>query len=800
MGNLTDWLRDRSYYDGQIEHTTTIPSATAETTTPLLHREIEDALDEQGIESLYAHQARALSAIRDGDNVVLATPTASGKSLAYQIPALERGLSDPGRTLYIAPTQALLNDQAASFRELTRSLDTRVEVGTFHGATTDQQRTYLKRRQQPEIVLMTPDMIHQSLLPWGHSNRHWRWFLETLDTVVVDEVHAFRGVFGSHVGLVLRRLNRLATKYGTSPQFVCCSATIANPVEHAATVTGQAEGTYTLVDTDASAHGRRHWIFWNPPLDRSEHDSPDIHEVREGGPESQAAEDTPEGGARKSNHAEAVRLFCDLVTRGLQTLVFTRTRQGTERYVQWADSELRDRGHGNLADAVTSYHGELSSTRRDEVESQLRDGSLRGVWSTNALEVGIDIGSLDAVILDGHPGTSMSALQRAGRAGRGTSDSHVILVASDNPLDQYTLRDPESLFEGTESAISNPENPQILDGHLYCAADETPLGLHDTSSFGPHLPDRLEHLAETGLLQKHHPDGRPPRWEYDGEPSPQHDLVDIRDIGMQELELIDVMTQETLLTLPLLAALRDAHPDAIFHHQKQTYRVIECDYSEGRIFLRPVETNSHTRPHREKDVTVESVHDTKQLDTAVPLQVSFAELTVDIEITGYFHYDSPQDDDGVERSFDQTLPTHSITTNGFIFTVPSTATREVRMGGEDESPLLGGLHAIEHTLISLFPIEILCDRSDIGGMSTTSHPFTGKNAIVVHDGYPGGVGLTRTAYNDLQRLLSRTRDVITSCRCADGCPSCIYSPQCGNANRTLDKSAAQTILHVLLTD
>lgn len=799
MSDLADWLRGRPYYDRQIQHMKTIPSATAETTSPLLHREIEDALHAQGIDKLYTHQADALGAIRDGENVVLATPTASGKSLAYQIPALERGLSDPGRTLYIAPTQALLNDQMANFRELTRGLESDVSIGVFHGAISKEQRNHLKRRQRPEVVLMTPDMIHQSLLPWSHSSRNWRWFLETLDTVVVDEVHEFRGVFGSHVGLVLRRLNRLAMKYGNQPQYVCCSATIANPVEHAATITGQDESTYTLIDTDASAHGRQHWLFWNPPLDRSENDSADIHDVVDDTPMT-ADDDTPEGGTRKSNHAEAVRLFCDLVTRGLQTLVFTRTRQGTERYVQWADQELRDRGHQDLADAVASYHGELDSGRRNELESQLRDGSLRGVWSTNALELGIDIGSLDAVILDGHPGTSMSALQRAGRAGRGTSDSHIILVASNNPLDQYALKDPDSLFEGTESAISNPGNPQILDGHLYCAADETPLGLHDASVFGRKLPEHLDQLTDDGALQDYHPDGEPPEWTYTGEPSPQHNLVNIRDIGTRKFDLVDVMNRETLLTLPLEAALRDAHPDAIFHHQKRTYRVIECDYEHDRVLLRPVETNSHTRPRREKDVTVESIHDTTILDTETPLEVSFVELTVDSEITGYFYYANPNEEDGVERSFDQELPTHSITTNGFIFSVPADATRDVRMDDADENPLLGGLHAIEHTLISLFPIEILCDRTDIGGLSTDQHAFTGRNAIIVHDGYSGGVGLTRTAYRDVERLLSRTRDVITSCSCADGCPSCIYSPQCGNANRMLDKLAAQTILDEILKD
>lgn len=809
MEQTIEWLKDRPYYEGQIVHQERIPGMTAQTTAVDLEDHVETALERRDIDQLFQHQVDALEATRRGDHVVLATPTASGKSLAYTVPALERALDHGGKTLYVAPMKALINDQAETLSAFAADLDVEmdVDVATYTGDTSTQERHKIWARQ-PDVLLTTPDMLHKSFLPYAKSPKHWRWLFQDLDTIVVDEVHEFRGIFGSHVSLVFRRLSRLAEYYDSQPQYICCSATIGNPVEHAAAVTGKANHQFTLIDDDTSATGPRNWIFWNPPLREDEQDKTEITAVTESSGSKRNEPDQPAnppievprhneiiGGERQSQHPETVRLFCDLVQRGYQTLVFTRARQGTEQYANWCDSKLRSRGEHDLAEQITAYHSALPDKRRTMIEESLRDGSTRGVWSTNALELGIDIGSLDAVLLDGHPGTSMSTFQRAGRAGRGQNPSLVVLVGSPNPLDQYCMANPDILFDGEpEQAAVNPENTAIIDDHVCCAAQELFLRPDDKSYFGDQLPSTVASLDEGKLERFSSRNGL--RWKYTGADSPQH-TMDIRSIDDRQIDLYDGLRDEKLTSLPFGDALRDAHPGAIYHHQKETYRVTEADFDADHVLLESVNTMGYTRPLTEKRITVEEDLETRTLPSH-DVTVSFADMIVSEETTGYMRYDHPADEDGVERTFEEPLPERTVRTRGLYFPIPPQLEQNMEMASDAEDAVLAGIHALEHALISLFPLEILCARRDVGGLSTDYHDHTGWSTIFVHDGHPGGVGLTKEVFEKLETMLKRTLEMIRSCPCEEGCPSCVHSPQCGNANRSLNKRLAIRLLEQLL--
>lgn len=813
MEQTIDWLKDRPYYEGQIVYETLIPGTTAHTTSISLTDSVATALQRHDIDEPYQHQAEAVEAIRRGDHVVLATPTASGKSLAYTVPVLERALDHHGKTLYVAPMRALINDQADTLTEIAAELgvNTTVDVATYTGETPTQERRAIRTRQ-PDVVLTTPDMVHQSFLPYSKSPQHWQWLFQQLETIVVDEVHEFRGIFGSHVTLIFRRLSRLAEYYDSRPQYICCSATIGNPIEHAAAVTGQSPTQFSLIDNDASATGPRHWVFWNPPLRKDSQEATekppreDPSSGTDGGGEPPqpppVAVDVPHdddtlSGERRSHHPETVRLFCDLVHRGYQTLVFTRARQGAEQYTNWCDNKLRDRGEHDLADQITAYHSALPDEQRTTIEAGLRDGSVRGVWSTNALELGIDIGSLDVVLLDGHPGTTMSTFQRAGRAGRGQKPSLVILVASPNPLDQYCMANPERVFDGDpEQAAVNPANTQILDDHVCCGADELFLRTDDESYFGDQFPPTVGSLTEAERLERFSSRSGP-RWKYIGDDSPQH-AMDIRSIDDRQIDLYDHLREQTLTSLSFGDALRDAHPGAIYHHQKETYRVTAADFEADRVLLQSVNTMGYTRPLTEKGITVEEELMTSERATHGPVSVGFADLTVVEEVTGYMLYDHPGDEDGVERTFEEPLPDRTIRTRGLYFAIPPYIEQDIKATSEEADGFLASIHALEHALISLFPLEILCARRDVGGLSTEYHPHTEWSTIFVHDGHPGGVGLTREAFGKLETMLERTLEMLRSCPCEGGCPSCVHSPQCGNANRMLNKRLAIHLLMELL--
>ncbi|WP_276272742.1 DEAD/DEAH box helicase [Haloarcula litorea] len=788
MDETIAWLRDRPYYEGQIVDQRTVPGRTARTADCAVHDRVAGVLADEGITELYAHQTAAIEAVREGRNAVLATETASGKSLAYTVPAFERALDRRATTLYVAPQVALINDQTETLSDLARGLGfaSGVSVAQYTGRQSKSEKETIRERQ-PTVLLTTPDMLHYGILP--HAHRLWDWFFERLETVVVDEVHGYRGVFGSHVSLVLRRLRRLAERFDSDPEWVCCSATIGNPVEHAAGVTGQPEGSFELVDTDASASGPRHWLLWNPP----EYD----------GGEGWGS------GRRRSSHVETKRLFVDLVERGFQTLVFAGSRQTAERYAEESADALRDRGEYDLANGVGAYQAALTDEKRRDLEGRLQSGDLRGVWSTSALELGVDVGGLDAVLLDGYPGTRMRTFQQSGRAGRGTDPALVVLVGGEDQLDQYVLQNPATLFEeSAERAVTNPENEQLLPDHVRAAASENWLSPDDDRHFGPTFPDVVADLESAGRLERRSTD-QGVRWLTNG--SPQHEMS-LRTVDDREVKL--VADGDVVATLPFEDALRDAHPGAIYHHQGRRYEVTDLDLATGVAELDRTWADYYTRVLHDKTITVETDLDERTLPAREDVPVRFASVTMRKQITGYERRDGSSGEVVGRRPLD--LPETTLETKALYYTVPEDLESEIRGAayegadagdavadggvareGADAGDFPGAIHAAEHAMISMFPFEYLCDRGDIGGLSTPRHPHTDAPTIFVYDGYPGGVGLTRAGYGDVAALLETTLSMLRSCGCADGCPACVQSPHCGNANDPLDKHGAIHLLEGL---
>ncbi|MFD1600752.1 DEAD/DEAH box helicase [Halobellus rarus] len=794
MDELVGWIEDRPYYARQIRDHRCVESRAADYVDVDLESRLASALADRGVDRLYRHQADAIEAVRDGENAVLATPTASGKSLAYTVPAFERAMDHGGRTLYLGPQNALVADQRETLSDLARGLGfgSRVSVEEYTGRLSQSEKRDVRDRR-PTVLLSNPDMLHYALLP--HAHRLWDWFFGSLEAVVVDEIHGYRGVFGSHVALTLRRLNRICERFGSDPQYVCCSATIGNPVEHAARVTGRAEATFRLIDEDASATGTKHWLLWNPP----EYDGGDATPGRDdaggsdGTDSSGSASDAGGSGRRRSSHVETKNLFVDLVSRGFQTLAFTRARQTAERYATESASDLRERGEHDAAASVTAYQAALNHDRRREIEAGLHDGSVRGVWSTNALELGVDVGELDAVLIDGYPGTRMSAVQQAGRAGRGDDEALVVLVGGEDQLDQYLLRHPEEFWDGEpERAVCDPENGELLPDHVASAARENWLEPEDERHFGESFPDVVAALASAGRLERRETD-EGLRWLYDGDGSPQHEMS-LRTIERREVDLFDSRSNDVIASLSFADALRDAHEGAIYHHQGTTYEVTELDLDRDTATLQPTWADYYTRVLHDKTITVEADREAKSLSARPDTEVRFAEVTMRKQITGFERRDPRRGEAIGRETLD--LPETTLRTTALYFTVPADVEREMREAG-GEYGFNGGIHAAEHGMISLFPLSFLCDRGDIGGLSTPHHPHTGQSTIFVYDGYPGGVGLTESGYEEVETLLGRTRDLIDDCECADGCPACVQSPHCGNANDPLSKGEAVLLLDAL---
>jgi len=706
-----------------------------------------DYLAHSGIR-LYSHQCEAINGLRAGKNVIITTPTASGKTLAFNIPVFASLAADPGaRALYLYPTKALSNDQYATIRAMETFTGIPAKPAIYDGDTPQSKRAAI--RENARIVISNPHELHQ-VLSW-HAK--WSPFFSNLKFIVIDEAHRYRGVFGSQIALLIRRLLRIARSYGSDPQFVLSTATLANPEEFAGRLVGR---PFTLVDTDGSPHGTRHFVLYNPFYD---------------------------GIGERSAHQETKDLLLSCVKGDLQTLCFTGSRKMAELVTIWTREDAR-RTSARLAQGISAYRAGYLPEERRTIERQLKSGEIRGVVSTNALELGIDIGSLDAVIIDGYPGTMMSARQQAGRAGRKGGESLAVLVAQANPLDQYFMHHPDAFFSRShEHAIIDTGNPYIVSGHMLCAAAELPLREEaDAGFFGESFAPLLAGLAESGLVKK-----TPRGWVYAG----RGRAADAVRLDGMAAESFRIMCHSRMLeTMDRAQAYREAHKGAIMLHQGETYLVNEMDLETHAVRVSETDVDYYTQPLKEVDLRVIETLATRAVNGVT---CAFGDVEVTEQYTAY----KIKRGDTILGVEPLSLPPLTFRTKAFWLVLPDPLAAAVSAGGLD---LAGGLHGAEHALIALMPIHVMCDRWDIGGLSTPSFGENGEPTIFVYDGYEGGIGLAEKAFTLLPSLFSSAYELVRDCPCKKGCPSCIYSPKCGNDNVPLDKEATVRILCDLCTD
>lgn len=713
----------------------------------------------EGADVLWGHQAEALRAVGDGRDVVIATGTASGKSLVYQAAGLQAlrdgrggsGLSGARRptVLYLAPTKALAFDQL-------RRLPTDVEG--LHPATVDGDNSREQRawaRDRANWVLANPDILHRTILP---AHDRWARLLSGLRLVVVDECHHYRGVFGAHVALILRRLRRICEHYGASPTFVLSSATVAEPEASAERLLGS---PVTAVTDDVSPHAARTVAFWQPPLLPSR----DGVEVR------------------RSAGREACELLTDLVVDRTRTLVFVRSRRGAEQLALGARRRLEEIDPA-LPDRVATYRGGYLPEERRDLEARLRSGDLLGLASTNALELGIDVAGLDAVVTVGFPGTRAALWQQWGRAGRAGSESVGIMIARDDPLDAYLVHHPEAVLGApVEATVFDPENPYVLGPHLAAAAQELPLTEADFARFGERAAEGVAALEHAGMLRR-----RAAGWFWTRRERAA-DLADIRSTGGHPVQIVEADTGRLVGTVDAGSADAEVHEGAVYVHRGEDHVVEGYDPEHGTAVVRRAEVHHGTSARTSSAVTI--VQERRSMDWG-PARIAVGDVDVVSQVVGYQIRDRDTGRIIGEEPLD--LPERNLPTTAVWWTLDTDVATELL----DPERLPGAAHAAEHAAIGILPLLATCDRWDIGGLSTAHHPDTGRLTVFVHDGHPGGAGFATRGFEQMARWLRMTRDAIADCGCRDGCPSCVVSPKCGNGNHPLDKAGAVALLEAVL--
>jgi len=741
--------------DHRVVHVERVPARPARSATPSLPvpEELAHLVPPAG---LWTHQVEAIDHLREGRSVAIATGTASGKSLCFQLPIAEAiACGDrPATAMLLFPTKALAQDQLRSFG----ALDVPGLVAVTHdGDSTHEERSWAMRHAN--VLMTNPEMVHVSMLP---SHARWGTFLKRLRYVVIDELHVLRGMFGSNVAHVLRRLRRLCHHYGSDPVFVFTSATIGEPAAMAGELCGL--DVNAVVD-DGSPRGERLFVVWDPSATR---------------------DDDPDEARSFSSARDSAEVSAALVRAGLRTITFSRSRKGTEIIA----ADLQRRLPKRLAGTVRPYRGGYLTAERREIESELFSGRLRGVVATSALELGIDVGGLDACVLDGFPGTIASMWQQAGRAGRSTQSSIAVLVAGDDQLDQWFVQHPTELFDRPpEPAVVNPANPHILLPHLACAAFERPLTEDDERWWPGLLEDGVRELVVTDRLRVRPDDtgaGPVAVWAGRGRPAQG---VGLRSASDEEIRI--ATSDGTLIgTVDGARALRQVHPGAVYLHQGNAYRVTELDLSTRVAMVEPDPGDEYTQVRAVTDISILSVDEARAIGRA---EVGLGRVQVETRIIGYRRFDlRTREQLGVH---DLDLPPSRLDTRGFWYVIDDAI---ASLAGVGPAELPGALHAIEHAGIGILPLFTICDRWDVGGVSTPWLIETGAPTIVIHDAVPGGMGIAELGFSAAERHLAATLGVIESCPCASGCPSCVQSPKCGNGNEPLDKIAAVELLRTVL--
>jgi DEAD/DEAH box helicase domain-containing protein len=724
------------------------------------HPRLIEQLAAVGIRQPWSHQAAAADHAWAGQSVVLSAGTSAGKSLAYLLPALTKILGAPRTApaptvLYIAPTKALAADQWRAVRALDLEQDG-VRAATLDGDTTIEGRDWIK--SHATYVLTNPDMLHRTVLP-GHPR--WSRLFRSLAYVVIDECHTYRGVFGSHVAQVVRRLRRIAARHGASPVFVLASATVSEPAVSASKLTGV---PVAAVTDDGSPHGETAFALWEPPLTRftGEHGAP----------------------IRRSVVAETADLLADLVTDGVRTVAFHRSRRGAEIAAILSKQALIP-VNPRLADRVAAYRAGYLAEERRALERALHRGELVGVAATSALELGVDVSGLDAVLLAGYPGTRSSMWQQAGRAGRGGRDALAVLVARDDPLDTFLVHHPEALFGApVEATVLDPDNPYVLAPHLCAAACELPLTEADLSLFGPVAGVLLPDLEARGLLRR-----RAAGWFWT-KPERASDLADIRGAGARPVEVVENATGRLLGTVDAGAAHATVHDGAVYLHQGDTYVVDHLDLGDATAFVDAATPDFTTTARDITDIRVRSQDREERWGDA---RLCFGTVQVTNQVVSYLRKRVVSGEILGEVPLD--LPPRHLRTKAVWWTLSEAQVEATGIAWPD----LGGcLHAAEHASIGLLPLFATCDRWDIGGVSTAMHEDTGLPTVFVYDGQQGGAGFAERGYARAAEWLLATRAAIAACECAAGCPACVQSPKCGNGNVPLDKAGAIQVLDTLL--
>jgi DEAD/DEAH box helicase domain-containing protein len=741
---LRDALRHHERLRAQDPVHAELPEAFAPLRAVLAHR---------GIPSLYSHQAHALALVARGDDVVLATPTASGKTLVYNLPVLARAAEEPSsHALYLFPLKALSQDQRARLEADAAALAPGMRAATvavYDGDTRTAQRKKI-REEPPNVVITTPDMLHAGILP---SHASWATFFRGLRTVVIDELHAYRGVFGSHIAQVMRRLDRVAGFHGARPQIVAASATIANPGELASALTGR---RFEVVRADGAPRTERHVLLFQPD---------------------------------GSTYTAAARLFRLAVSLGLRTIAFTKARRITELMHTWVVE-----AEPALASRVSSYRSGFLPEERREIERRLFSGELQGVISTSALEMGIDVGGLDVCILVGYPGSQIATWQRGGRVGR-AREAAIALVAQADALDQYLVTHPRVFFDrGFEHAVLDPHNPDVAAAHLPCAAAELPLRAGEPWLASPEASANLAKLEEDAVLLRSEGGAE---W-FAARRFPHRD-VDLRGAGAS-YEIVlerdarraddDPGRRSVIGSIGAGRVFAECHEGAIYLHRGRQFLVTELDADAHEVTVRAVDVAYYTQSLSEKETEILSRERSRPAGNFRLVQ---GRVKVTTTLTGYERRRvHGQDLLGTEPL---ELPPSSFETTGLWLEIPDEIPESQKAAGRHP---MGGLHATEHAALSLVPLFALCDRHDVGGISYVRHPQVGRAAIFLYDGHVGGVGLVESLFDRFEALLSATLELIRDCPCESGCPGCIHSPKCGSGNRPLDKAAAIHTLRLLL--
>ncbi len=705
---------------------------------------MQSALIGAGISGLYRHQADVWEAARRGEHVCVSTGTASGKSLAFTLPVLaavcERRAA---RALYIYPTKALAQDQARALR--TYGLGLRPAV--YDGDTPREQRHLVRRFANP--ILTNPDMLHVGVLP---NHRRWAEVLTNLTHVVIDEAHTYRGVFGSHVSLVLRRLRRVCALYGSEPQFLLASATIANPAEACAALTGL---DVRVVDEDGAPRAPRRVAFWDTPLlDEAE-------------------------GTRGSALGEAAGLLAALTARGLRTICFVKSRKASELVFRFARESLVAAGRGDVAERLAPYRAGYTAEERRRIEGDLVSGRLLGVVATEALELGVDVGLLDCALAVGFPGTVASLRQQWGRAGR-RGEGLALLVPGADALDRYFINHPDALLgRPNEAAIIDPTNPEIRIGHLRAAAHELPLVPADDELLGEGALEAAGALVASGELVRT-PGGL--AWRGSGSPAGQ---VSLRSGSSDAIAVVERASGALLGMLEQERAFSTVHEGAVYLHRGEPYLAETLDLGERVALVSPFDGPWYTQPRRETETSIVF----GDPEPCCGVELAYGVVEVSDQVVAYERRSLPE-----QRLLDTIpldLPVRQFSTRALWFMPPDELMEEI--GGD----LLGALHAAEHALISVLPLLAMCDRWDIGGLSTNIHPQTLRPTVFVYDGHAGGVGIAKRGHERFAELVASAARVVSECRCRDGCPSCVQSPKCGNLNEMLDKGAAGRLLQAM---